>query len=68
MKIISWNLRGAKKVQVLEELKILKCNFQPNILFLLEIMTNKKNTCLAIQKMDFDYYDFILPVNHSGGI
>jgi len=41
-------VQGAKNIQVLEEVKILKCNFQPDILFLLETMTNEKNTRLII--------------------
>jgi len=41
-------VQGAKNIQVLEEVKILKRNFQPDILFLLETMTNEKNTRLII--------------------
>lgn len=41
-------MQGAKNIQVLEEVKILKRNFQPDILFLLETMTNEKNTRLII--------------------
>jgi len=61
MKIISWNVQDAKKAQVLEEVKIIKCNTQPDILFLLETMANEKNTHLIIQKMSFDHFDFVLP-------
>ena len=68
MKIISWNVQGAKKVQVLEEAKILKRNIQPDILFLLDTMTNEKNTQIIIQKTGFDHFDFVFLVNHSGGI
>ena len=61
-------MQGAKKIQVLEKVRILKHNFQPYILFLLETMTNEKNTWSIIQKMGFDHFDFVLPQNHSGGI
>ena len=44
IKITSWNVQRAKKAQVLEEVKLLKRNIQPDILFLLETMTNEKNT------------------------
>ncbi|KAJ8444785.1 hypothetical protein Cgig2_011747 [Carnegiea gigantea] len=64
----NWNVQGAKKAQVLEEVKILKRTTHPYILFLLETMTNEKNTCLIIQKMGFDHFNFVLPINHSGGI
>ena len=57
-----------KKAQALEEIKILKRTKQPYILFLLETMTNEKNTRNTIQKMCFDLFDYVLPINHSRGI
>ena len=39
-----------------------------NQIFLLETMTNEKNSRFIIQKMGFDHFDFILPQNHAGGI
>jgi len=57
-----------QKTQVLEEIKILKRTIQPGILFLLETMTNEKNSRVIIQKMGFGHFDFVLPCNHSGGI
>ncbi|KAJ8436278.1 hypothetical protein Cgig2_025707 [Carnegiea gigantea] len=39
-----WNVQGAKKAQGLKEVKILKCTVQPDILFLIETMTNEKNS------------------------
>jgi len=68
MKIISWNVQGAKKAKVLEEVKFLQCTYKPDILFLIETMTNDRNTSQIIRKMGFENYDFITPVNHSEGI
>ncbi|KAJ8428539.1 hypothetical protein Cgig2_003787 [Carnegiea gigantea] len=47
---IVWNVQGAKKTQVLEEVKILKRTAQPDILFLIEAMTNEKKTLVALFK------------------
>jgi len=57
-----------KKVQVLEEVKLLKRKYQPDILSLLETMTNEYNTQRTIRNMGFAHYDFVFLVNHSGGI
>jgi len=67
MKIISWDVQGAKKSKVLEEVKFLQRTYKPDILFLIETMTNDKSTSQIIRKMGFENYDFIAPVNHSGG-
>jgi len=68
MKIICWNVRGAKKAQVLEEVKFLKRIHNPNIVFLLETLTNDSNSHRVIQKMGFQNFDFVLPSNHTGGL
>ena len=68
MKIVSWNVQGAKKAKVREEVKFLQRTHKPDILCLIETMTNDRNTAQIIQKMGFENYDFIPPVNHSGGI
>jgi len=68
MKIISWNVQGAKKAKVHEEVKFLQRSHKPDILFLIETMTNDRNTAQILPKMGFDNYDFISPINHSGVI
>ena len=68
MKIISWNVQGAKKAKVLEEVKFPQRTHKTDILFLIESMTNDRNTSQIIRKMGFENYDFIPPVNHLGGI
>jgi len=42
MKIISWNVQGAKKDQVLQEVKLLSQTHKPDMVFLLETMVNEK--------------------------
>ena len=68
MKIISWNVQGAKKANVHEEVKFLQRTHKPDILFLIETKTNTRNTMQILPRMGFEHYDFISPVNHSGGI
>jgi len=68
MKVICWNVQGAKKVQVLEEVNFLKRLHNPDIIFLLETLTNDLNSKRIIQRMGFQNSDFVLPINHSGGI
>jgi len=43
MKIISWNVQGAKKMQVLQEVKLLSRTHKPDMIFFLETMVNEKN-------------------------
>jgi len=68
MKIISWNVRGAKKAQVLQEILFLKRMYQPQMIFLLETLVNKTNILQILPKMGFDHFDYVEPVNHSGGL
>ena len=68
MKVISWNVQGAKKVQVLQELKLLSRIHKPDVLFLLETMVNEENIARLLPTLGYDQYDYVLPVNHSGGI
>ena len=68
MKVICWNVQGAKKAQVLKEVKFLKRMQNPDIIFLLETLTNDLNSQCIIQRMGFQNSDFVLPINHSGGI
>jgi len=68
MRIISWNVRGAKKTQVLQEIAFLKRTHKPQLLFLLETLVNRKNILQILPKLGFDHYDFVDPVHHSGGL
>ena len=68
MKIICWNVRGAKKAQVLEEVKFLKRIHKPDILFLIETLTNDSNSHNIIRRMGFRQFDYVPPSNHSGGL
>jgi len=68
MKIISWNVQGAKRAQVLLEIQFLKRTHKPNIVFLLETMVNEKKIRHIIPRIGFEHFDFIEPSNHSGGL
>ena len=68
MKVICWNVRGAKKAQVLEEVKFLKRIHKPDIMFLIETLTNDSNSYNIIRRMGFRQFDFVPPSNHSGGL
>ena len=68
MKIISWNVRGAKKSQVLQEILFLKRTYNPQMIFLLETLVNKNHILQILPKMGFEHFDYVSPVNHSGGL
>lgn len=67
MKMLSWNVQGAKGQQICEEIRFLTRTQRPDILFVLEIMVNKIHTKRMITKLGYDNYDICLPVNHLGG-
>jgi len=66
MSIISWNIQGVKKAQVLQEIP--KTPHNPQLIFLLETLVNKKSILSILPKMGFDNFDYVEPVNHSGGL
>jgi len=68
MRILAWNVQGAKKCQIRDELRYLKKAQQPDLLFLIETMTSESTTKQILPQLGFDCYDYTLPVNHSGGI
>ena len=68
MKIVDWNVQGAKKCQLREEVKYLRTVQQPDLVFLLETMASEETTQKILPLLGFDHYDHTLPVNHSGGI
>jgi len=68
MRIISWNVRGLKKPQVLQEIAFLKRTHKPHIIFLLETLVNRQNILQILPKVGFDHYDFVDPIDHSGGL
>ena len=68
MKILAWNVQGAKKHQLREEVRYLQKAQQPDLLFLLETMTSDRTAKQLLPQFGFEYFDYSLPVNHSGGI
>ena len=68
MKILAWNVQGAKKHQIREEIRYLIKAKQPDLLFLIETMTGEGYTRKILPQLGFENFDYTLPVNHSGGI
>ena len=68
MRVISWNVQGAKRTQVLLELQFLKRTYKPDIIFLLETMVNERNILQLLPRIGFEHFDFVTPNNHSGGL
>ena len=68
MKIISWNVRDAKKAQVIQEILFLKRTYNPQMIFLLETLVNKAHILQILPKLGFEFFDYVDPVNHSGGL
>ena len=68
MKILTWNVQGAKKEHFLEEIRLIQKTHQPDLMFLLETMVSKANTKRLISRFGFQCYDYVNPINHSGGI
>ena len=68
MKILAWNVQGAKKQQIREEIRYLQKSQQPNLVFLIETMTLEETAKLILSQLGFDHYDYTLPVSRSGGI
>ena len=57
-----------KKVASLSGNFFLKRTHKPNVLLILETMVNKKNIVDILPKMGFEHFDYVEPVNHSGGL
>jgi len=53
MKIIYWNVQGAKKSELQHELGFINRTIKPNILLLLEPMFNQQNTDLIANKLGY---------------
>ena len=68
MKILAWNVQGAKKQQIREEIRYLQKSQQPDLIFLIETMASEDTTNRILPQLGFDHYDYTLPVNHTGGI
>lgn len=67
MKILSWNIQGGKKPQALAELIFLKKKFKPDIIFIMETLTNHVNSRKILNALHFDNKLIIDPLHHCGG-
>jgi len=68
MKVVCWNIQGIKKRQAISELKFFIKKHSPDLVFILETMANATNIQKIIPQLGFEHYDFVPPLNHSGGI
>ena len=68
MKVVYWNVQGAKKPQLRLEVGFINHTIKPDILILLETMVNEQNADLIIRTLGFSHYERIPTDNHCGGI
>ena len=68
MKIICWNVQGARKSQLRQEVGFINQIIKPDILILLETLVNCQNSDLIIKQLGYNFSSTIPPVNHMGGI
>ena len=68
MKILAWNVQGAKKHRIRDEIRFIRKSQQPDLIFLIETMASVGTATRILPQLGFDHYDYTLPVNHSGGI
>ena len=68
MKVMAWNVQGAKKHQIRDEIRVINQTHRPNLLFLIETMVSEQTTRKLIAKLALEHFDFVSPQNHSGGI
>ena len=68
MKIICWNVQGAKKPQLRQEVGFINRTINPDILILLETMVNCQNTDRIISKLGYSHFSSVPTDNHVGGL
>ena len=66
MKIICWNVQGAKKLQLHQEVGFINRTIKPDILILLETLVNCQNSNLIIKQVGYQFSSTVPPVNHMG--
>jgi len=68
MKILSWNVQGAKKSHFQQEVGFINRTIEPDILVLFETMVNECNVARIVPSLGYQYNDTTPPKNHAGGI
>jgi len=68
MKVVCWNVQGAKKPQLRLEVGFITRTIRPDILILIETMVNEQNVDLIFKTLGFSHYERIPTNNHCGGI
>ena len=59
MKIVCWNVQGAKKSQLRLEVRFINRTIKLDILILLETMVNDQNADSIIRNLGFSHYNMI---------
>ena len=68
MKIISWNIRGAKRSQAISELIYLRKKINPDILFVIETMVSPSTSNRLSKTLGYENVKFVDPIGHCGGM
>jgi len=68
MKILCWNVQGAKKPHFPQEVGYIKRTVNPDILILLETMVNDCTADRIVKSLGYQFYDTIPTFNQTGGI
>jgi len=68
MKVVHWNIQGAKKPQLRLEVGFINRTIRPDILFLIETMVTKHHADQIIRTLGFSHYEKIPVENHFAGI
>ena len=61
MKVMAWNVQGAKKHQIRDEIRVINQTHRPDLLFMIETMVSEQTTRKLIAKLGFEHFDFVSP-------
>jgi len=68
MKVVCWDVQGAKKPHLRLEVGFITRTINPDILFMLETMVKEQNAESIITTLGFSHHERIPSTNHCGGI
>ncbi|KAJ8423446.1 hypothetical protein Cgig2_008935 [Carnegiea gigantea] len=65
---MAWNVQGATKHQIRDEIRVINQANKPDLLFLIETMVFDQTTRKLISTLGYEQFDFVSPQNPSGGL
>jgi len=68
MRVISWNVQGVKKQILKEVINLPTQTHKPDKFRLLETMVDEHNTNYITSKLELNYFDYTLLVNHCADV